>query len=81
MEVVRKFIDGDSLMTVMQLPEHFRNHRLEVIIMSSDDETKQKPDASRIDSAIQALTGAVPYTDMSLSELREERLQKYENID
>jgi hypothetical protein len=49
--------------------------------MSADDETKQKPDASRIDSAIQALTGAVPYTDRSLSELREERLQKYENID
>ena len=35
---------------------------------------------SDIDRAIQALSGAVPYTDMFLEELREERLQKYENI-
>lgn len=37
--------------------------------------------ASDIDKAIRAISGAVPYTDMPLAELREERLQKYENID
>lgn len=31
--------------------------------------------------AIQSLLGAVPYTDMSLGELRGERLEKYGNID
>jgi hypothetical protein len=81
MEVVRKYVDGNSLMTVIPLPEHFRNHKLEVIIIPAEDEMKPEPNVSRIDSAIQALTGAVPYMDMSLAELREERLQKYENID
>jgi hypothetical protein len=81
MEVVRKYIDGDSLMTVMPLPEHFRNHKLEVIVMPAEDEMQPRPDAARIDRAIQTLTGAVPYTDKSLSELREERLRKYEIAD
>ncbi len=32
---------------------------------------------SDIDKAIKAISGAVPHTDMSLTELREERLRKY----
>jgi len=36
---------------------------------------KKRSDAER---AIKKLTGAVPYTDLSLEELREERLKKYE---
>lgn len=32
MEAIRKYIDADSLMTVMKLPEKFRNCKLEVII-------------------------------------------------
>jgi hypothetical protein len=81
MEVVRKFIDGNKLMSVISLPENFRNHKLEVIIMPTEEETKTEADGARIDSAIRKLTGAVPYTDMSLSELREERLRKYEITD
>lgn len=42
-------------------------------------ETSKK--ATDIDAALQYLLGAVPYTDMSLSELREERLRKYESFD
>jgi hypothetical protein len=49
--------------------------------MPTDEETKSELDATEIDCAIQALIGAVPYTEMSLSELREERQQKYENVD
>lgn len=41
-------------------------------------------DASRkatdIEHALQSLAGVIPYTDMTLEELREERLRKYENI-
>jgi hypothetical protein len=81
MEVVRKYVDGNSLMSVISLPEHFRNHKLEVIIMPAEEEERPKMSDSRIDSAIQTLLGAVPYTEKSLSELREERLQKYETID
>lgn len=39
-----------------------------------------KKNALDMENALQSLSGAVPYTDMSLSELREERLKKYEDI-
>lgn len=81
MEVVRKYIDANSLMTIMTLPENFRNRKLEVIVLPTEEQSETSKNVSDIESAIQSLVGAVPYTDMSLSELREERLQKYENID
>ena len=40
----------------------------------------RKKNALDMENALQSLLGAVPYTDMSLSELREERLKKYEDI-
>lgn len=80
MEVVRKYIDADSLMTVMKLPETFRNRKLEVIVLPTEEPAETRKTAVDIEKAIEALIGAIPYTDMSLSELREERLQKYENI-
>lgn len=80
MEVVRKYIDANSLMSVMTLPETFRNRKLEVIVLPTEEESETSKNASDIERAIQSLIGAVPYTDMSLSEIREERLQKYENI-
>ncbi|MCM1086881.1 MAG: hypothetical protein NC318_02640 [Blautia sp.] len=80
MEVVRKYIDADSLMTVMKLPEKFRNRKLEVLILPADEQEKSSKKAIDIDKALQSLVGAIPYTDMSLEELREERLKKYENI-
>ena len=39
-----------------------------------------KKNALDMENALQTLLGVVPYTDMSLSELREERLKKYEDI-
>ena len=33
MEVIRKFIDANSLMSIMALPEAFRNRKLEVIVL------------------------------------------------
>lgn len=80
MEVVRKYIDADSLMTVMQLPEKFRNRKLEVIVLPVEEQEKSSKKAAEIDQTLQSLVGAIPYTDMSLEELREERLKKYENI-
>ena len=77
MEVIRKFIDANSLMSIMALPEAFRNRKLEVIVLPTDEETviQQKPDVAGI---VQSLVGAIPYTDMTLSELRDERLGIYE---
>lgn len=77
MEVIRKFIDANSLMSVMALPEAFRNRKLEVIVLPTEEDavTQQKTD---VPSIIQSLVGAIPHTDMTLSELRDERLEKYE---
>lgn len=81
MEVVRKYIDADSLMAIMKLPEKFKNRKLEVIVLPAEEQEKPLRKAADIDQAIQSMIGAIPYTDMSLEELREERLKKYENID
>ena len=77
MEVTRKFIDANSLMSIMALPETFRNRKLEIIVLPTEEETttQQKPDVAGI---VQSLVGAIPHTDMTLSELRDERLEKYE---
>lgn len=81
MEVVRKYVDASSLMTIMTLPETFKNRKLEVIVLPIEEQTETPKNAFDIENTIQSLVGTVPYTDMSLSEIREERLQKYENID
>ena len=64
MEVIRKFIDANSLMSIMTLPEAFRNRKLEVIVLPTDEETvtQQKTDVPTI---VQSLVGAIPHTDMA----------------
>lgn len=79
MEVLRKYIDAD--MAVMNLPESFKSCKLEVIVLPAEEHPKTSKRTSDIDQAIQSLLGAVPYTDMPLEKLGEERLKKYENID
>ena len=51
MEVLRKYIDADSLMSVMKLPETFKNRRLEVIILPADANrmTKEKGSQKVVD--------------------------------
>ena len=78
MEIMRKYVDADSLMAIMRLPEKFKNRKLEVIVLPVEEQEKTLRRAVDIDQAIQSLTGAIPYTDMSIEELREERLKKYE---
>lgn len=79
MEVIRKYVDASSLMSIMRLPESFRNRKLEVIVLPTEE--KETVEKENINDIVQSLVGAVPYTDMSLSELREERLKKYEIAD
>lgn len=81
MEVVRKYVDASSLMTIMTLPETFRNRKLEVIVLPTEEQAVTSKNTFDIENVIQSLVGSVPHTDMSLSEIREERLQKYETID
>lgn len=65
---MREYDGAEVLVTILDYP----NRKI------ASDEGKKK--ASEIENAIQSLLGAVPYTEMSLSELREERLKKYEDI-
>ena len=61
----------------MALPEAFHNRKLEVIVLPVED-SEQGPRESDVKAVVQSLIGAIPYTDLSLAELREERLSKYE---
>lgn len=80
MEVVRKYINASSLMSIMKLPENFKNRKLEVIVLPTEEEETREKEVD-VQNVVQSLVGAIPYTDMSLSELREERLKKYEITD
>ena len=77
MEAVRQYIDANRLMAVLSLPDTFRNRRLEVIIRPVEEQAKNE---TATEDIVQSLIGAIPYTDLSLSELREERLGKYEIV-
>ena len=80
MEVVRKYVDASSLMTIMKLPDNFKNQKLEVIILPTEEkESVEKKE--NVKDIVQSLVGAIPYTNKTLSELRDERLRKYEITD
>ena len=55
------------LMTIMTLPETFKNRTLEVIMLPIEEQTETPKNAFDIENTIQSLIGSVPYTDMSLS--------------
>ena len=66
MEAIRRYIDANSLMSVMALPESFINRKLEVLVFPIDEqEVAKKVD---VESVVQSLIGIIPSTDMSLEE-------------
>ena len=73
MEVVRRFLDADILKSIIALPDSFHNRRLEVIVMPAEQDVSAK-ESVNVDEVVNSLLGAIPYTDMTLDELREERL-------
>lgn len=80
MEAIRKYIDASSLMSIMTLPESFINRKLEVLVFPTEEREAESEKAD-IESVVQSLIGAIPDTDMSLEEFREERRHKYETVD
>lgn len=79
MEVIRKFIDANSLMSIMTLPEAFRNQKLEIIVLPADEPEQTSEEQTKdVQNIVQSLVGSIPHTDLSLNELRNERLKKYE---
>ncbi len=79
MEAIRRYVEAEELMTILSLPEQYRNRKLEVIVIPSDEKIlAEKNEKSEI---LKSLVGSIPYTDFSLDELRNERIKKYETID
>ena len=79
MEAIRKYIDASSLMSIMTLPESFINRKLEVLVFPTEEQESEREKID-IESVVQSLIGAIPDTDISLEELREERRHKYETV-
>ena len=80
MEAIRRYIDASSLMSIMALPETFKNRKLEVLVFPTEEQESKKEKID-IESVVQSLIGVIPDVDMTLEELREERRHKYEAVD
>lgn len=57
-------MDAESLLSVMALPEDFKNRRVEVIVLPVEETEKKNKNTSDVERAIKKLAGAVPYTDL-----------------
>jgi hypothetical protein len=91
MEAVKSIMDSGIIGTVIQLPVSFRNKKVEVIVMPVDsDEVATQPNRkislSEIDAGIKnsivgTLRGVLSNTDTNItaSDIRAERLAKYES--
>ena len=66
-------------MSIMALPESFKNRKLEVFVFPTE-EKESKKEKIDIESVVQLLIGVIPDVDMTLEELREERRHKYETV-
>ncbi|GHT64092.1 hypothetical protein AGMMS50239_21160 [Bacteroidia bacterium] len=87
MEALRRIVDTDTLKTLLSLPESFRSKQVEIIVLPvvenkrSPQLTKSAIDNMLQDSITQSLIGSVPLSNISLDDIKKERLQKHENID
>ena len=87
MEIVRQIVEGSALANVIPLPTSFRDRKVEVIVLpivekpSLTKYSGKKLDEMLEGSITQSLIGAIPISEISLEEIREERLRKYESID
>ncbi|MCI8418426.1 MAG: hypothetical protein HFI33_13200 [Lachnospiraceae bacterium] len=81
MEVVRQFIDAKKLMSVLSLPDAFKNRKLEVIVFPVEESEKTEAKKAEIGNIMDSLVGSIPDNGMTLNEYRLERLSKYEAVD
>ncbi|MDR1148744.1 MAG: hypothetical protein LBK66_08945 [Spirochaetaceae bacterium] len=86
MEALRKIIDSKTLETLFPLPKSFRNKDIEIIILPVNKK-EEKPHVTRQminemlpGSITQSLIGTIQFSNISLEDIRLERLQKYESI-
>jgi hypothetical protein len=86
MEALRKIIDSKALETLFPLPKSFQNKDIEIIILPVNKKagkphvTRQMLDEMLPGSITQSLIGTIPFSNITIEDIRLERLQKYENI-
>lgn len=82
MEFVRKIVDASSLMKIIQLPDTLMNRKLEIIVLPIDDTQnvthQEGMDVSGLSDITQSLIGSIPVSDITIEQIKEERLKKYE---
>ena len=78
MEVVRKILNASQLLSVIPLPEAFKNRKLEVIVIPAEEPVEKMKDKKEIEEAVDFLAGSIPDEGMDLEDYRNERLKKYE---
>lgn len=81
MEVVRKIVDAEKLVSVMTLPKTFRNRRLEVLVLPIEETVETEQRQEEINKIVDSLVGIIPDSGMDMNDYRAERLKKYESID
>lgn len=79
MEVVRQFIDAKKLMSVLSLPDAFRDRKLEVIVLPAEESERAEAKKGEIENIVDSLVGSIPDNGMTLNEYRLERLSKFVN--
>lgn len=83
MEFVRKIVDASSLMKIVQLPDALMNRKLEIIVLPADDNQKETTQehmtVSGLSDITQSLIGSIPISDITIEQIKEERLKKYES--
>ena len=65
MEAIRRYIDASSLMSIMSLPETFKNRKLEVLVFPTEEQESKKEKID-IESVVQSLIGVIPDVEMTL---------------
>jgi hypothetical protein len=87
MASLKHIVDGKLLGSVVSLPESFLNIKLEITItptVSDHDKTSLTRNKLRSllkGSVTESLSGSLPHTDMTLEDLRAERLNRFERLD
>ena len=82
MEFVRQIMEGSELANVIPLPLSLRSGKVEVIVLPITEKApplkyiSQNIDEMLEGSITQSLISALPVSDISLEEIREERLRK-----
>ncbi|HCL57542.1 MAG TPA: hypothetical protein DHW82_11115 [Spirochaetia bacterium] len=81
MEAIREIIDSSLIEGVINLPENFRNHKLEITIIPISEKTNIKKEDLVISDSVKAISGIIDLKGIDYQDfIAEERLKDYENI-